>query len=35
MFVLRNIGARSHKNYRRGKAINLTYSECESVALGI
>jgi hypothetical protein len=33
VYVRRNSEARSRNNCRRGKAINVTYSECVSVAL--
>ena len=35
MYVKRKIKTRSHTNCCRGKAICITYSECELVALGI
>jgi len=33
MYVQRIIEARSRNHSRRGKAVSITYSECESVAL--
>jgi hypothetical protein len=35
MYVQRNIEARSCKRYLSSKAINVTYSECVFLALGI
>jgi hypothetical protein len=35
MYYKRNIGARSRNHCCRGKAVSVTYPECESVALVI
>jgi len=35
MYVQRNTEARSRNNRCRGRAVNITYSACVSVALGV